>query len=140
MSDDEEVDETEEEEEEEEKTAKSAPAPKKGRKFNPDDMGKVMGKVGVADIYDLFVFAAGLLGIIIFIIKFTALSQSKDYWLIVYYALSIWVYVDTALATKLGPWLASKFKSTSSAFSFLRDETDAKNFVVIIGAWTTVLG
>jgi uncharacterized membrane protein len=157
VSDDEEVDVSEDEEEEEtpkqeEKPPKEEKAPKpekasKGGKAK-DEIEEVFGKVGVKDIYDLFAFIAGILGAVVVLIDLIGIAQQvgnplaaqyQNYWMIVFYILAIWVFVDAILATKLGPALSRFFKSQISSFSFLRDETDAKNFVVIIAAWTTVL-
>ncbi len=113
----------------------------KGNVFDKDmpaGMTKVFGKVGAKSWFDLLVMVAGILCIISVIVQL-GLGYATNGWRIVYYIILLWVYVDAALYIKLGPFFASKFKSVTSALSFLRDENDAKNFMVIIGAWTAVL-
>ncbi len=103
----------------------------------PAGMTKVFGKVGAKTWLDFLVMIAGILCIINVIVQLTTFTLNG--WLVVYYIILLWVYVDVALFIKLGPFFASKFKNVSGAFSFLRDENDAKNFMVIIGGWSAVL-
>ncbi len=119
----------------EEKTAK-------GNVFDKDmpaGMTKVFGKVGVKSWLDFLVMIAGIICIINVIIQLSLGFTGINGWRIVYYVILLWSYADVALFIKLGPFFASKFKSVSGAFSFLRDENDAKNFMVIIGAWSCIL-
>ncbi len=109
----------------------------------PAGMSKVFGKVGAKSWLDFLVMCAGILGIISVLVQL-GLGYAAPYgfiigWRVIYYIILLWAYVDVALFIKLGPFFASKFKSVSGSFSFLRDENDAKNFIVIIGGWTTIL-
>lgn len=103
----------------------------------PAGMGKVLGKTGAKSWLDFLVMIAGIICIINVILQL-ALSVFTG-WKIVYYIILLWAYIDVALFIKLGPFFASKFKRVTGALSFLRDENDAKNFMVIIGAWSAVL-
>ncbi len=105
----------------------------------PAGMTKVFGKLGAKSWIDFLVMIAGIICIINVCIQWAFGYAGANGWKIVYFIIVLWVYVDTALYIKLGPFFASKFKNVSGAFSFLRDENDAKNFVVLIGAWTCVL-
>ncbi len=105
----------------------------------PAGMGKVLGRIGPKTWLDFMVMCAGIVSVLIIIIQWATMVPAPNGWKMVFFILAIWVYVDLALFTKLGPFFASKFKRISGAFTFLRDENDAKNFVVIIGAWTAAL-
>jgi hypothetical protein len=105
----------------------------------PAGMGKVFGKVGAKSWLDFLVMIAGIICIINIIIQWAIVPIGANWWKLIYFIIVLLVYVETALYIKLGPFFASKFKNVSGAFSFLRDENDAKNFVVIMGAWTCVL-
>ncbi len=102
-------------------------------------MGKLLGRIGPKTWLDFMVMCAGIVCALIIVFQWVLVVPGPNGWKIGYYIISIWVYVDTALFIKLGPFFASKFKNVSGAFSFLRDENDAKNFVVIIGGWTAAL-
>ncbi len=104
----------------------------------PAGMTKVFGKVGIKSRLDFLVMIAGILCIISVIVQL-GLGYATNGWRVAYFIILLWVYADAALSIKLGPFFASKFKSVSGAFSFLRDENDAKNFMVIIGGWTAAL-
>ncbi len=105
----------------------------------PAGMTKVFGKVGAKTWLDFLVMIAGILCIISVIIELALGYAVTNGWRWVYYIILLWAYADVALFIKLGPFFASKFKNVSGAFSFLRDENDAKNFMVIIGGWTAAL-
>jgi hypothetical protein len=106
------------------------------------DMGSALAKVGVRDFYDFLCYVAGLLAAmtsIFDLIKFFLTPFADNYWVVIFYGACTWTFINAAMAAKFGPWLASKFKKVSSAFSFLTDEVDAKNYVVVIGAWTVIV-
>jgi len=109
----------------------------------PGRAGQVLGKLGAKSWLDLLVMIAGIVCFIIILVQLLQWVTTPNVniigWKLIYYLLCLWVFFATALFIKLGPFLASKFKSVSSALSFLRDENDAKNFVVVMGAWTAVL-
>ncbi len=106
----------------------------------PAGMTKVLGKTGAKSWLDFLVMIAGIICFVIILVQFIqGALASMSGWRYFYYIICLWVFFDTALFIKLGPFFASKFKNVSGAFSFLRDENDAKNFVVIIGGWTAVL-
>ncbi len=109
----------------------------------PAKVGHVLGKIGLKTWLDLMVMVAGIWCLIIIIMEMVfigiGVGTATNGWKVGYYIICLWVYADTALFIKLGPFFASKFKNVSGAFSFLRDENDAKNFVVIIGGWTAAL-
>ncbi|OLS14355.1 MAG: hypothetical protein RBG13Loki_2004 [Promethearchaeota archaeon CR_4] len=104
----------------------------------PAVVTKTLGKVGPKSWVDLLVMVAGIWCLIVIIVKWINNLQPNVF-NIIYYILCIWVYANVALCIKAGPFFASKFKSVSGTLSFLRDENDAKNFVVILGAWTALL-
>lgn len=105
----------------------------------PAGMGKVLGTIGPKTWLDFMIMVAGIWSVIIIILEWVQGFAVANGWKIGFFILAIWAYVNTTLFIKLGPFYASKFKKISGAFSFLREEDDAKNFLVIIGAWTAVL-
>jgi hypothetical protein len=96
----------------------------------------------LTDTFDLFAMVAGALCTVVVVADIATFYQSavsSNFWMVVLYILCVWIFGDVIFEATLGPWLTTKFQSVSTRFTFLQDKADAKNFIVIVGAWTAVL-
>ena len=87
-------------------------------------------RLRIFTLWGIFVFLGGFAGIILTIYRWNALIPS---------IVTIIVYHLTMLFGVVGNFMANHIKNPNGTFAFLGSEWRAKNFLVWMGLWTSIL-